>query len=122
MNIPAIISALALVGTNFLPWIYSFPRNEMHVHLGLNEITGQLQLLVAAAALVFIYFKSEWAHKMAWGALGLALMCIFRVHTGENIAGAKMTVGYGVYVSIGISVVLILATRAFRPLRVAEAI
>ena len=114
MNIPAFITAIALGASTIFPWIISYPRMEIDVHAGYNEITGQILIPVALACAYFITRQSDWAYRFAWGGLGLALMCIFRIWTGESIAGARMTVGWGVYVAIGVSAVLIFLTRQYQ--------
>ena len=112
-NIPAVVSALVLTISVFLPWIISHPRFEVHVHPGYSEITGLAAIPVALWCLVLTVYENRWAFKLAGVCLGLVLMCIFRVYTGESIAGAKMDLAYGVYIALAAAVVLVLATRKY---------
>ena len=96
-----------------MTWIYSYDRGINPLE-GYTEPMGLLTIPVAMIALLLALLAHRWTPTAGMVGIGTGLMAIFRIWTGTTITMTDLSVGYGVYVMIGASVVLTLVTWSWR--------
>jgi hypothetical protein len=112
-RIIAIASAVLMGATVPMIWIYSYDRGINPLE-GYTEPMGLFTAPLSMVALLLAVLGHRWTASAGLVGIGTGLMAIFRIWTGTTITMTDLSVGYGVYVMIGASVLLTLSSWPWR--------